>query len=238
EGSFRPGGRSMQTRLFLAAAGILILATAAPVIAHHAFTSEFDGSKPVTLKGTVTKMEWINPHAWLHIDVKGPDGKVVAWMIEGVKCAVALVCTRWQAVFLRPSDPADLVLIASFASWTCVFHSLRFGPLRVEISLIHGHIISRCPPLGRSPGICGLVLFALECEGLRDCDDRCEIRTGGKSTLTVCRLFGTWLEFFAVAEPHSSADTITYWKMRLSDWGLSSASRDVIPKRSFISPSR
>ena len=73
----------MQTRLFLAAAGILILATAAPVVAHHAFTSEFDGSKPVTLKGTVTKMEWINPHAWLHIDVKGPDGKVVAWMIEG-----------------------------------------------------------------------------------------------------------------------------------------------------------
>src|SRR6266704_3505709 len=141
----------MQTRLFLAAAGILILATAAHVVAHHAFTSEFDGSKPVTLKGTVTKMEWINPHAWLHIDVKGPDGKVVAWMIEGVKCAVALVCTRWQAVFLRPSGPADLVLIASFASWTCVFHSLRFGPLRVEISLIHGHIISRCSHLGRSP---------------------------------------------------------------------------------------
>src|SRR5438046_10276613 len=73
----------MQTRLFLAAAGILILATAAPVAAHHAFTSEFDGSKPVTLKGTVTKMEWTNPHAWLHIDVKGSDGKVVAWMIEG-----------------------------------------------------------------------------------------------------------------------------------------------------------
>src|SRR5438046_10381559 len=73
----------MQTRLFLSAAGILILATAAPVVAHHAFTSEFDGSKPVTLKGTVTKMEWINPHAWLHIAVKGPDGKVVAWMIEG-----------------------------------------------------------------------------------------------------------------------------------------------------------
>ncbi|HYR86430.1 MAG TPA: DUF6152 family protein [Terriglobia bacterium] len=71
----------MQTRLFLA--GILILATAAPMVAHHAFASEFDGSKPVTLKGTVTKMEWINPHAWLHIAVKGPDGKVATWMIEG-----------------------------------------------------------------------------------------------------------------------------------------------------------
>src|SRR5205085_8213054 len=55
----------------------------------------------------------------------------------GVKCAVALVCTRWQAVFLRPSHPADLVLITSLASWTCVFHRLRFGPFCVEISLIH-----------------------------------------------------------------------------------------------------
>jgi uncharacterized protein DUF6152 len=73
----------MQTRLCLAATGILILAIAAPVVAHHAFASEFDGSKPVTLKGTVTKMEWINPHAWLHMEVKGPDGKVVAWAIEG-----------------------------------------------------------------------------------------------------------------------------------------------------------
>ena len=55
----------------------------AQLAAHHSFAAEFDGSKPVTLKGTVTKMEWTNPHAWLHIDVKGPDGKTVTWMIEG-----------------------------------------------------------------------------------------------------------------------------------------------------------
>ena len=73
----------MQMRFFLAAAGVLILAAAAPVVAHHAFAAEFDGSRPVTLKGTVTKMEWINPHAWLHMEVTGPDGKVVAWAIEG-----------------------------------------------------------------------------------------------------------------------------------------------------------
>jgi hypothetical protein len=56
---------------------------AVPVWAHHAFAAEFDSTKPVKLRGTVTKMEWINPHSWIHLDVKGPDGKVISWMIEG-----------------------------------------------------------------------------------------------------------------------------------------------------------
>jgi hypothetical protein len=64
----------------IAVAGLLL--NAAPVFAHHAFAAEFDAKKPVKLRGTVTKMEWINPHAWIHVDVKGPDGKVVNWMIE------------------------------------------------------------------------------------------------------------------------------------------------------------
>ena len=54
-----------------------------PTWAHHAFAAEFDIKKPVKLQGIVTKMEWINPHAWIHIDVKGPDGKVTSWMVEG-----------------------------------------------------------------------------------------------------------------------------------------------------------
>ena len=73
----------MKATLVIAAAALVVLAATAPVVAHHAFAAEFDGSKPVTLKGTVTKMEWINPHAWLHVDVPGPDGKVVSWMVEG-----------------------------------------------------------------------------------------------------------------------------------------------------------
>jgi hypothetical protein len=73
----------MRTSRLFAAALLVMLAAGAPVAAHHSFAAEFDGQKPVTLRGTITKMEWTNPHAWLHIDVKGPDGKVVSWMIEG-----------------------------------------------------------------------------------------------------------------------------------------------------------
>ena len=62
---------------------VLLALAVAPVWAHHAFSAEFDAKKPVKLTGTVTKMEWINPHAWIHIDVKRPDGKVEKWMIEG-----------------------------------------------------------------------------------------------------------------------------------------------------------
>jgi hypothetical protein len=73
----------MRTPLLVAAALLGIFGARVPLAAHHSFAAEFDGSKPVTLKGTVTKMEWTNPHAWLHVDVKGPDGKVVEWLIEG-----------------------------------------------------------------------------------------------------------------------------------------------------------
>ena len=63
--------------------GIGLLLAGAPVRAHHAFSAEFDVSKPMKLQGTLAKWEMINPHSWFHIDVKEPDGKVVWWMIEG-----------------------------------------------------------------------------------------------------------------------------------------------------------
>lgn len=55
----------------------------APLSAHHAFSAEFDASRPIHLEGTVTKMEWINPHAWVHLSVKDEDGNEIVWMIEG-----------------------------------------------------------------------------------------------------------------------------------------------------------
>jgi len=64
-------------------ASLSLMLAAAPAVAHHAFAAEFDASKPIKLKGTVTKMEWINPHTWIHIDVKKQDGTVESWMIEG-----------------------------------------------------------------------------------------------------------------------------------------------------------
>jgi hypothetical protein len=74
---------AMRTKIGVLACGAVLLAASAPVRAHHAFAAEFDASKPVKLRGTVTKMDWINPHAWIHIEVKQPDGKVEAWMVEG-----------------------------------------------------------------------------------------------------------------------------------------------------------
>jgi hypothetical protein len=62
---------------------LLVGATFQQANAHHSFAAEFDANQPVELKGTITKMEWINPHSWLHIDVKNADGSTTPWMIEG-----------------------------------------------------------------------------------------------------------------------------------------------------------
>jgi hypothetical protein len=63
--------------------GALLLASGVSLSAHHSFAAEFDANQPIQLKGTVVKVEWINPHTWIHLDVKKSDGSMERWMIEG-----------------------------------------------------------------------------------------------------------------------------------------------------------
>jgi len=71
----------MKMKFSAVALGALLLA-AVPMLAHHSFSAEYDQSKPLTLKGKFTKLDWVNPHSWVHFDVVGPDGKVTNWAAE------------------------------------------------------------------------------------------------------------------------------------------------------------
>ena len=75
----------MRTRLILGTTAIAVAALflQTPLRAHHAFSAEFDANRPIKVTGTITMVEWVNPHSWFHLDVKTPDGKVEKWMFEG-----------------------------------------------------------------------------------------------------------------------------------------------------------
>jgi hypothetical protein len=75
-------GKQMRTVLPIAAVGVSLLLSAAPAHAHHSFAAEYDENRPITLTGTVTGMQWVNPHSRLTLDVTGADGKVVNWTVE------------------------------------------------------------------------------------------------------------------------------------------------------------
>jgi hypothetical protein len=72
----------MKLALMVGITGLAVAGWSAASWAHHAFAAEFDADKPVTFKGVITKMEWVNPHSWLHVDVKNTDGTVANWAIE------------------------------------------------------------------------------------------------------------------------------------------------------------
>ena len=107
----------MRSRLFGVVAGAVFAVAAAvvPVMAHHSFAAEFDAKKPVKLRGTVTKMEWINPHSWIHIDVKTPDGKVEQWMVEG-GAPNALLRRGWNKNSLLPGSCSSAQVLAALLS--------------------------------------------------------------------------------------------------------------------------
>jgi hypothetical protein len=92
----------MRTMISTVVTGLaLMLLSSAPVAGHHSFAAEYDGNKPITLRGTVVKMEWINPHAWIHVDVKEANGTVTRWMIEGA-APNALIRRGWNRNSLQP----------------------------------------------------------------------------------------------------------------------------------------
>jgi hypothetical protein len=93
----------MRTKLAVLIAGLALIGFAVPVVAHHAVGGEYDANKPVTLQGTVTKVEWTNPHARIYFDVTQPDGKVVNWNVE-LAARSALVRQGWTASSLKIGD--------------------------------------------------------------------------------------------------------------------------------------
>ncbi len=95
----------MKARLAVFAMGLL--SATVPVLAHHSFSAEFDNSKPVSLQGTVTKVDWLNPHIWIYLDVKDDSGKVSNWQCEG-GAPNSLTRSGWTKEALKKGDAISI----------------------------------------------------------------------------------------------------------------------------------
>ena len=93
----------MKAKFYVLVAGLGLLGSAGTVLAHHSFTAEYDASKPISLTGTVTKVEWMNPHARFYIDVKDDAGKVTNWELE-LGSPNALMRLGWTRHSLKEGD--------------------------------------------------------------------------------------------------------------------------------------
>jgi Family of unknown function (DUF6152) len=118
---FRWRFQEMKIAIFAAA----VCMTAIPALAHHSFSAEFDGKKPVKLEGKITKLEWTNPHIWMYLDVNDESGKVVKWQCEG-GAPNMLTRAGWSKDSLKPGDQVSLDgWLAKDGSNTCNARSVK-----------------------------------------------------------------------------------------------------------------
>ena len=114
----------MKVKLAVLAAGLVC---AASMYAHHSFSAEFDNSKPVNLQGTVTKVDWLNPHIWIYLDVKDESGKLANWQCEG-GAPNSLTRNGWTKNDLKKGDLISVNgTLAKDASKTCNASSVKFA---------------------------------------------------------------------------------------------------------------
>ena len=97
----------MNSKFLMAAAAVSFLSWV-PLSAHHSVSGEFDPSKAVTVTGTVSKIDWVNPHSRVHFDVKGPDGKVTTWSVE-LAARVLLERSGWRGNALKIGDVITVI---------------------------------------------------------------------------------------------------------------------------------
>jgi hypothetical protein len=102
----------MKVRTSICVASMTLFAAAVPLLAHHSFAAEYDSNKPIKITGTVTKVEWMNPHARFYVDVKGADGKVTNWNFE-LGAIPVLLKMGWRKNSLKPGDEVSVEGLAA-----------------------------------------------------------------------------------------------------------------------------
>jgi hypothetical protein len=139
----------MKANLGLMIAGLGLLWTAAPAMAHHSFAAEYDGNKPITLKGTVTKVDWMNPHIWVYLDVKDDSGTVAHWQCEGGP-PNTLTRNGWTKSALKIGDAVTVTgFMAKDGTHTCNSRSVKLPDGR---SVFAGSADDGGPNARRAPG--------------------------------------------------------------------------------------
>jgi hypothetical protein len=118
-------------------AAIAALACALPVIAHHSFSAEFDATKTVTLRGTISKVDWVNPHIWVYVDVKDDNGKTTTWALQSL-----------PPLFFRGSGLTKDVLLSNTQEVTVTLNPAKDGALSgfmTKLAYPDGHVFSMSP---------------------------------------------------------------------------------------------